>query len=433
MEAADFKLNMKSVNLTELITRLYLNFEPLFQQKNIRFELKKRNKNYIVQADGLYLERALNNIVINALKYTDNDGAVSIELSRKQQEVSIRVSDTGIGISKTDTNRIFNRFYQANNDINSAGGSGVGLAFSKEIITMHRGRLHVKSELNRGSNFTISLPLHDALSGAVVPEPQITPSRESKQEEVATPLKDQVFLLVDDNAEMRSYLKSILREHQCLEAENGMEALELLKQQPVNLIITDYMMPKMNGLQFVTRLKAEDYQIPVLMLTARKDTESKLDVLRLGIDDYMTKPFEKEELLIRIRNALKNHTNRVDYVTEQQETTSDIDHDPSGWMKDVQHYIERESANPNVKQVDIANHVHLSQSTLYRRIKLETGLSPNEFIVEVKLQKARRLIENNPKMLLKQLALEVGYLNSYYFSKLYYKRFGRNPKDEIPE
>ena len=280
--------------------------------------------------------------MVNALKYTDKGGAVTIELSRKQQEVSIRVSDTGIGISKTDADKIFNRFYQADNDINSAGGSGVGLAFSKEIIAMHRGRLRVKSELNRGSNFTISLPLHDALSGAVLPEPTATISGAPEQIATATPLNDQMFLLVDDNAEMRSYLKSILREHQCLEAENGLEALELLKQQPADMIITDYMMPKMNGLQFITRLKAENHQIPVLMLTARKDTESKLDVLRLGIDDYMTKPFEKEELLIRIQNALKNHTNRVDYVTEQQETADDIGEESSDWIRDIKNYIERE-------------------------------------------------------------------------------------------
>ena len=123
----------------------------------------------MIQADSVYLERVLNNIVVNALKYTDKGGAVTIELSRKQQEVSVRVSDTGIGISKADTNKIFNRFYQADNDINSAGGSGVGLAFSKEIIAMHQGKLRVKSELNRGSNFTITLPLLDALSGAVLP------------------------------------------------------------------------------------------------------------------------------------------------------------------------------------------------------------------------------------------------------------------------
>ncbi|MEM9687196.1 MAG: response regulator, partial [Bacteroidota bacterium] len=426
MESSDFKLKLQPVSLTELTTRLSLAFEPLFQQKHIRFELKKRKKNYMVQADSVYLERALNNIVMNALKYTDKGGAVTIELSRKQQEVSLRISDTGIGISKADTNKIFNRFYQADNDINSAGGSGVGLAFSREIIAMHQGTLGVKSELNQGSSFTITLPLLEVLSGAVLPEHTI-PVSEPKHPETSIPVKGRVFLIVDDNAEMRSYLKSILREHQCLEAENGLEALDIVKQQPIDLIITDYMMPKMNGLQFVAKLKTEDYQMPVLMLTARKDTESKLDVLRLGVDDYMTKPFEKEELLIRIQNALKHHTNRMHYIKQQGETVGAIDNEPPDWIRDVKNYIEQESANPDVKQVDIADYFNLSPSTLYRKIKGATGLSPNEFITEVKLQKARRIVENNPEILLKQLSLEVGYLNSYYFSKIYYKRFGRNP------
>ncbi len=433
MESSDFKLKLKPVSLTELTTRLFLTFESLFQQKNIHFELKKRNKNYRVQADSIYLERALNNIVVNALKYTDKGGAVTIELSRKQQEVAMRISDTGIGISKADTNKIFNRFYQADNDINNAGGSGVGLAFSKEIIAMHRGTLRVRSELHRGSSFTITLPLHDVLSGSVVPGHRAVIPEAKKQGETAIPLKEKVFLIVDDNAEMRSYLKSILSAYQCLEAENGLEALEVLKQQPVGMIITDYMMPKMNGLQFVAKLKTENYQTPVLMLTARKDTESKLDVLRLGIDDYMTKPFEKEELLIRIQNSLKNHTNRIHYIKEQPETADYIDNESPDWIRDVKNHIEKESDNPNVKQADIADYFHLSLSTLYRRIKGATGLSPNEFITEVKLQKARRLAENNPTLLLKQLALEVGYLDSYYFSKMYYKRFGHNPKDKDSE
>ena len=320
----------------------------------------------------VYLERALNNIIVNALKYTDKGGTVAIELKRNKQDIAVIVKDTGIGISKEDIDKIGNRFYQADNDINQTGGSGVGLAFSKEIITLHRGKLQIKSTLRQGSSFKIILPLRKVLDTAE-PADSIKITTRTENYQKLVPVKDQVILIVDDSAEMRSYLKNIFRESTCIEAENGIEALDILKEHEADMIITDYMMPKMNGLQLVTTLKAQRYQNPVLMLTARTDNESKLSVLRLGVDDYLTKPFEKEELIIRVQNAMKNHKSRLNHIEEEKLTDTEIEQN-SQWIHKVKAYVEKECIDPNLKQADIAAHFNLSLSTLYPKNKRRNRL-----------------------------------------------------------
>lgn len=309
MEAADFQLNLKNTNLNLLINRIILNFEPLFKEKNIEFSFTN-NAEYFAKTDTLYLERALNNILINALKYTEKNGKVNVDLTAKNENIIIKIKDSGIGISEKEIVKVFERFYQVDNSINKSGGSGVGLAFSKEIIELHQGKLSVKSKRNKGSIFKIVLPI----SKNTIDENSAisTFSKKSFQfDKLILNQKSCNFLIVDDNKEMRTYLVDIFKENNCLQAENGIEALEILEKNTIDFIITDYMMPKMNGLDFIKNIKPKYPNIPVIMLTARSDSKSKLDVLQLGIDDYLEKPFEKAELMIRVQNSLHNYQKRA--------------------------------------------------------------------------------------------------------------------------
>jgi signal transduction histidine kinase/DNA-binding response OmpR family regulator len=423
METSDFKLNFKNTSLKQLINRIILNFEPLFKEKNIEFTFIN-NEDYFTESDTVYLERALNNILINALKYTERNGKVTISLTAKNEDIIIKIKDSGIGISEKEIEKIFVRFYQADNSINKSGGSGVGLAFSKEIIELHQGKLTVKSELNKGSVFKIILPISkNTIDKNVV----ISTSKEKsfKFDKLILNQKSYNFLIVDDNKEMRNYLVDIFKENNCLQAENGIEALQVLEAHKIDFIITDYMMPKLNGLDFIKKLKPKYPNIPVIMLTARSDSKSKLDVLQLGIDDYLEKPFEKDELMIRVQNSLHNYQKRKMYrVQENIEIQSKA---LENWTSKVSTYISKNATNTSLKQEDIAEQFNLSKSSLYRKIKSETGLTPKEFITEVKLQKARSILEVNTSISLKQLSSEVGFLHNSYFSTLFQKRFGISP------
>ncbi|OSY89529.1 hypothetical protein WH52_02535 [Tenacibaculum holothuriorum] len=429
MKDANFKINTEKVLLNELIHKLYLSFEPLCNQKEICFKITNANTaDYWIKADSLFLERAINNIIVNAIKYTPKKGNITLNFSKKNDQVSLAITDTGIGISKKDIDLICNRFYQANNDINKAGGSGIGLAFSKEIIELHKGSLTIESDLDKGSTFTLTFPLTKA-SEHNSKEVNIQPTEttiEITNHTKITNTKAYTILIVDDNYDMRTYLKELLKSYNCIEAENGQEALTILSKNSIDFVLTDYMMPVMNGLTLIEQIKKKEINVPILMLTARTDSNSKLNVLRLGIDDYLNKPFEKEELLIRIENALYNHKNRNRFITDEAVKKTELEVN-NQWIEKVKEYIYKECSNTSMTQEDVALHFNLSKSSLHRKLKSETGLTPNAFITEVKLQKARFLLEQNPAILLKSLALEVGYLHTSYFSKLYEQRFGVKP------
>jgi signal transduction histidine kinase/DNA-binding response OmpR family regulator len=424
MKEPNFKLETEKICLNEFVRKVYSSFESSLKRKNIQFKTNIPNNAFWVEIDPVFLERALNNIIINAIKYTPKKGTISLSLKQEKKNVLLAISDTGIGISKEDINLICNRFYQVNNTINRAGGSGIGLAFSKEIITFHKGTLKIDSQLNIGSIFTVQLPLVLEKPAHSIKKPL---NLIHKDLQVSSSVKNNKInlLIVDDNYEMRAYLKSILKEYNCIEAENGQEALEVLGKHKINFILTDNMMPVMDGVELIKQIKNYNIDTPILMLTAKTENKSKLEVLRLGIDDFLNKPFEREELIIRIKNALKNYKMRTEYLVK--EILTDVQIVKSDWIKEVEKYIGIEISNNSLTSEDIAIALNVSRSTLHRRIKSETGLTPNDLIKEIRLKKAFTLIEVNPNILLKTLALEVGYLHTSHFSKIYKKRFGKSP------
>lgn len=427
-EASNFDLNLKEISLTDLITKLHVSFETVFKQKKIHFNLSPINKDYIVQADSIQIERAISNVILNASKYTDSNGDVIISVNQNEEKIIVSIQDTGIGIPEAEIDKIYNQFYQAKNHINNSGGSGVGLSLTKEIIDAHNGSLKVKSTLGVGSSFIITLPLKDALAlGSKItdidkPEENTTIPINIKTE------KGQTILLVEDNHKMSEYIIRVLNKngYNCIHAKNGVEGLTFLEKNKFDFIVTDYMMPKMDGYEFIKELKARNINIPILMLTARNDNESRLNIFRLGIDDFLTKPFEPKEFIIRIENAINNYTKRTTYITEEKIPEKEQS-DYNDWINEVKEYILKNCSNLKFKQIDISEHFNISESTLYRKIKTQTGLNPNNLIQEVKLQKAKKILSENPSILLKQLSLEVGFTQPSYFSEIYENRFGTKP------
>lgn len=337
------------------------------------------------------------------------------------------IADSGIGIKEDDLDKVFQEFYQVDNKINSAGGSGIGLSFAKNIVELHGGELEIESNLGHGTEVIF------CLKGGRRASQTTTNDLPEKQEIVKLPISKKhnaskpAILVVEDHTEMMEYLEVLLTPDYCIyKAVNGEEALSVVGSEKVDFIITDYMMPKMNGAEFIGELRHQGYETPVIVLTARTDIETKLDVLRMGIDDYLHKPFNSDELLIKIENRLKNYSEAraerdLDFKTRKT----------SEFIADVSAYIDENCEDLNFRIERICLHFGYSESSLFRKVKSETGLSPKGLIKEVRFLKARKMLEAKKVDSLKSLAFSVGLKNTSYFKRQYYERFGSDINELI--
>jgi len=319
--------------------------------------------------------------------------------------LSLKVTDTGLGISKKDLEQIFNRFYQSE-DGKKAGGTGIGLALSKELAQLFGGDLTASSEVNKGSVFTLEIPLKEIeytppITEIIDPEEKfITKKIEAEENQITyQPIlinnQKAKILIVEDNHEMSDFLSKILDPYYRVQtAANGKEAIQKLNSQQFDLITSDVMMPEMDGFELraiiskIERLR----QMPYIMLTASSLETDKLKGLSLGIDDYITKPFNSKELLARINNLLINKQERDRFQKEDKESPQPetVDHQ---LLKQAEEIVLKNIHDPDFKVPDLAKKIGYSQRQLTRIIKKLTGLSPVSFILEIRLQKAYQLLE----------------------------------------
>ncbi len=423
METGHLKLHAKHHSLNALLKRLYETHQISFENKGIYLVFTPLERDVSVFIDVFFIERALSNLLNNALKFTDASKTVIITVSVVSHSAIIQIIDQGIGIATNDQLLIFNRFYQVNNSINKSGGSGIGLAFTKEIIELSGGHISVESKLDFGSTFTVKFPC-TAIADSILE----TSSKRDKVNNIFHTDKTfgtdtKTILVVEDHLEMQKFICDTLLGFNCWVANNGIEALEKIKSQHFDLIITDYMMPKMDGYTLIKNLKEKHPLLPVIMLTARTEQQTKVNVLQYGVNDYITKPFDINELSVRVNNILKNQENRMRFIEEKRIVLSKKESEQILKIKAfVQHNL-----SVDFKTEDITEGLHISKSSLQRIIKSETGLTINQLIKEIKLTNARTLIENNEVQSIKEVAYNVGFSNASYFSNQYYERFGCKP------
>lgn len=427
LQEGKMALREEVVDLKALAVHLVDGFESRAQQLGVDLALDTAQELYI-QADRGKLSKLLTNLISNALKFTPKDGRVAVSLYQTNDKVVVAVTDTGRGIRSADLPYIFERFYQSSHpDQEVSGGTGIGLALSREIARMHEGELTVVSEEGHGSTFTLALPITRLADKPVEAEQQ--PEKESSEafsaQMLAVAADRPALLLVEDNADMRTYIASLLTDQfEVKEAGNGLEALEVLKAHTVRFIISDVMMPEMDGISFLKEVKAHEKwkHIPFVHLSALSDTEMRKEALRIGIDDFLMKPFDPEELIIRVQNLYENYLSRVAYHEENTEVSYD-DRMLARLRDEVLKYLDDSSFNV----LRLADAAAMSERQLYRYLKAHTGLTPNKFIQEIKLNKAVELAENRVYVSTSELASALGFKQASYFSTLFEKRFGRKP------
>lgn len=451
VESGKLELVKSRGNFLKFIDSLITPFEVFAKERNIVLKRYYRMETPEILYDEEAMRKVVTNLMSNAIKFTPNGGSVSIYMAalppleeERKETLYICVKDTGSGIPEEDLNRIFNRFYQSQNQVKypvyGQAGTGIGLYLCKRIVQMHGGSIRAFNNRHAGCSFRILLPLQreegqDEKTIIIdrdhsAPMPDLSSSDSPKGKEALT------MLVVEDNADMRGYIRSILREqYHVLEAANGEEALHILSSNPVDFIISDLMMPIMDGIELSRRVKDTFAisHIPFLMLTAKTSQEARLESYRIGVDEYLLKPFDETLLLARIQNILEN---RKRY---QRKFTLDMDVDvlnmeeESGdkkFLSQVMEVIKEHYKNSYFEVSDFSEAVGVSKSLLNKKLQSLIGQSAGQFIRNYRLNIARELIIKNREtknMNIAEVAYEVGFNDPKYFTRCFTKFFNMTP------
>lgn len=419
------EVKKSSVNIHSFCKRIFFSFESLATSKKIKLNyFSDISDDIFVESDENKLEKIITNFISNAIKYSDANSKINFFLILKNNYIHIEVQDYGLGIPETEKTKIFERFYQAENS-KKVGGIGIGLALSKDLAELLGGHINVKSELGKGSSFTLEIPFNQVFDTEKSNNTQRYSLQEKENKVVANKPN---ILIVEDNIEMGTFLKEILSEnYNCTIAFNGEEALEKIKTTSFDLITSDIMMPKIDGFEFRKNLnKNSQYKnIPFIFISAKNLEEDVIKGFSLGSQDYIVKPFNKNELLARIKNLITNKKTREIWTLKNKEVlTEEKESFDKELIEKAKEIVVKNMSNEDFKVADLASEVGYSQRQFTRLLKEFTGLSPVKFILEIRLQKAYWLLENKIYPTLNEVKYEVGITSTTYFNKKFKERFG---------
>ncbi|WP_217277299.1 hybrid sensor histidine kinase/response regulator transcription factor [Pedobacter foliorum] len=451
MADQELRLNLSEGDIVSFIKDVLASFEDLSERKQIQLVFKSQLNCFYTSFDEDKIERVLFNLLSNAFKFTPVGGTISLELEKsalhieaKESLLMIRISDTGIGISEENRERIFDRFYQVDTSASVLNqGSGIGLSIAKEFIKMHGGTIVVQSEPGIGSSFMINLPFSASttvdesildFSGSFKTE--IPQEAVVSLEETSSGMEIPSVLLVEDNEDFRLYLKdSLKRFYKIYEACNGQEGWQKALAHHPQIIVSDINMPYMNGIELCYKVKSDKRtnHIPILLLTALTGEEEQIRGLETGANDYLTKPFNFEILNAKIKNLLALNKTLKDTYTKQIKVQTPeivIESHSDKLLNKVILYIEENLNNPKLSVEDLSKHVGMSRGSLYHKILELTGQSPVEYIRSVKLDKATVLLEKSD-FNVSQIAYMVGFATPNYFAKSFKAKFNMQPTEFI--
>ncbi len=451
LEEGKINLSLEYVKIVPYLRLLTKMFSSAAEIKSIslKFESKAEDES-ILQLDPHQFEKIIYNLLSNAIKFTPENGSVEVHVNSGKEFVTIEISDSGSGIPPESLELIFDRYYQsANAEYTSQAGVGIGLALVKELVELHDGSIIVNSS-DKGTSFQIKFPYkeNDWVSQAVIPERSLNVvtrnslwmdlQEEHDRMQISSLTNDmpdaKTILIVEDHKELRFYLKSILSsDFRVFMASNGANGLDILQSEKIDLIITDLMMPYMDGFEFIDQLKKDKglRKIPVLVVSARTDKEEKIDLIKKGADDVISKPFDKEELYARISNILsRDWDSTVKLNKLYGETAEEFE---KSIMAKMERLIIKRIDDPHLTVLDLADEMAASERKVYRMIKKISGLTPYELIKEVRWQYLENYLKNNKINTATEAAKIIGMSNASSFSEQYKKRFGSSIKDVLAE
>jgi len=456
LEAGKMEMNRRRLDIVSFLKSLLYSFETLAESNEIRLSFESESDSIPVLFDTDKLEQVFFNLIRNAFKFTNPGGEISLSVRLlNQSHVEIRVRDTGIGIPESQVDKIFDRFYQSEDSKTRVqGGTGIGLALVNEFVKLHDGDVRVESTHASGSDtdetgteFIIRLPIGDPAgdthedtemarsTGRTISEPPsdtVVPAYDLNL--LPENLRKEIILLAEDNAEVRGFIREQLQSrYRVLEADNGVDAVSLSKKEIPDLIITDLMMPQMNGYEFCRQIR-EDHKtshIPVIMLTARAGLKHKIDGLETGVDAYLTKPFKVKELQVRARKLIQQRNQlRDQFSTSGLIKTSGVDSDSleKAFLEKAISIVEENFTNDQFKVNHLAENLNMSSSQLNRKLAALLDRSAVQFMISVRLQHAANLLRTSDKTVA-EISYDIGYSDQAYFTRAFKKQFGVSPSE----
>ncbi len=424
------KLRPKLVQ-TDIVPQLkYLSetYDHLARSQGKIFHLELLEDVLWLDIDPSFFERILNNLVHNALKFSPQGGTIKVRLQKINDRVIITISDQGRGISSANQEKIFDRFYQIDTSpTRRSGGTGIGLALAKDLVTLLHGKISVTSGLGTGSTFTITLPITNIMPVETLTLKHPTKTTTSTPDtSVGSTTEDlTTIVIVEDHADVRQYLRTLLSStYQLIEADNGRTGLSLASEHIPDLIISDVMMPEMDGFELCQSIKTDQRtsHIPVILITAKSTQASKLEGLKEGADAYLVKPFDKRELFVRINNLLA-HQQKLQQYYQQFHMLPEEKVKDNNFLQMIKKHLEQNIGNENYQIEDLGDAVHLGRVQLFRKLKALTGKNYTELIREMRVHRAKELLKKTD-LTINEIAFQVGFKEGSYFGKVFKKEVG---------
>ena len=453
IESGHVQLSLVHENIHQFIKSIVYAFESMAESKGINYQFDFPSKMEEAYFDKDKLEKILTNLITNAIKYTPKNGTVTIHIRVSNGLLNCEVTDTGKGIKGQDLNRIFERFYRVEGS--EEKGSGIGLALTKELVELHNGKISVSSTIGEGTTFKVRLPItlnglpdnvrtinnDEVFSASKNHSPHTShgemPALVNEKEDnegMAETLP--VALVVEDNEDLRNFISSIInKKYQILLAKDGEEGERMALKNIPDIIISDVMMPRKDGFALCYSLKnnQKTSHIPIIMLTAKAGYENRMEGLTHGADAYLTKPFKEEELLVRMRNLVEGRRKiweqfkSLDLTLINDLSLQSID---DQFLQAVVQVIKDNLDNELFSVEDLGREVGFSRSQLHRKLKAITNKSTNQLIIEIRLNEARRMLEQKTGTV-SEIAFSVGYSSLPYFTKSFKKQFGVLPSKVV--
>ena len=468
LEFDKVRVRASELNLVDFTKNIVLFFKEEALNRNIFLSLDTEMSSIKTWADQSMLEKIIFNILSNAMKVTPDNGVINVNLIDNDEDyilplisstkpvkvVEIVISDTGKGLEKEQVNKIFERFYQVES-LNKTyyGGTGIGLEVVSSFVNLHKGKIEVTSKINEGTTFRIILPKGkehfsaDEIKSFIleedlpkkeinfIPENKI-PGKDEEDEKEKIASKKYTILVVEDNTELRNYLKTELsKTYKVLSAINGVEGLKIAEKSFPDVILTDVIMPEMDGFEFCRRIKTDikTSHIPLLMLTAKARIDDRIEGIEHGSDAYMTKPFDMRLLTLRLSQLITSRKLIFDkYFSEvsgAKENTNATSIDKE-FINRVLAYIGENISNSSLSVEELANELNLSKSQSYRKIKSLTGQTPNELLRRIRLERAYQILETGSAFI-SEVGFKVGFSSASYFTKCFKAHFGKLPTDVV--
>ena len=472
-QAGQLHLLVSRGNLISFIEEACENIRPMAEHQKVMLSLEKPKAEGLAWFDADKMDKIIYNLLSNAIKYNKVGGKIDVSLRLSKEQAVVTIADNGIGMSKEKMKHLYTRFFDGDYRKQNMPGTGIGLSLTHDLVKLHHGNIQCESLEGEGTTFTITLPIKKSAyapdeidnsdkPNAVNQEAIRQASQETKQESQSAsedkpklaPVHQSIFirknaskiLVVEDNEELLALMLQVLsKNYHVFTAKNGKQAMNIIMKEKLDLVVSDVMMPIMDGIE-LTKLLKEDkrfWQLPVILLTAKNKEEDKTEAYAVGADAYITKPFKFDELEVRINALLANRKKMIEKIQAeislQTSTESEaqaalhLSNPDQAFITRATEIVMQHLADGDYNREAFAKDMAMGESTLYNKVKATTGQTVIAFITSIRLKEAQRIIRSNPNILISDVATQVGFNTPKYFSKCFKKEFGIFPKEYAEE